>query len=173
ATLAGVALAFTLPMYVQGGDGERASLVKEVEQGLHFWVAFLILPLFAFVNAGINVTNIDIEQMAGPVPLGIMLGLFLGKQLGVFGFSWVAIKLKIAVLPERSSWWQLYGVSLLTGVGFTMSLFITSLAFEQDDLFQYTDKLAIIIGSLLSGTIGYTTLRLTLSTIAKSDVLPP
>jgi NhaA family Na+:H+ antiporter len=91
--------------------------------------------------------------------MGIMLGLFIGKQLGVFGFSWLAIKLQLAELPKGSNWLQLYGVSLLTGIGFTMSLFIVSLAFEDDQLFQYTDKLAILIGSFVSGVMGYLVLK--------------
>jgi len=122
-------------------------------------VAFFILPLFAFVNAGVNVTDISLEQMSGPVPIGIMLGLFFGKQLGVFGFSWLAIKLKLATLPDECSWTQLYGVSVLTGIGFTMSLFIVSLAFVDDSLFQYTDKLAILVASFTSGIVGYIILK--------------
>lgn len=158
ATLAGVALAFTIPLNSQR-DGAHVSLLKELEHDLHYWVAFFILPLFAFVNAGVNVTEISMEQMAGPVPIGIMFGLFVGKQVGVFGFSWVAIKLKLASLPEGSNWSQLYGVSVLTGIGFTMSLFIASLAFADDQPFQYTDKLAILIGSFASGILGYLLLR--------------
>lgn len=160
ATLAGVALAFTIPLAGRDEAGNSISPLKDIEHALHFWVAFFILPLFAFVNAGVNVTDISISQLAGTVPMGIGLGLFLGKQLGVFGFSWVVIKLKWAKLPEGSSWMQLYGVAVLTGIGFTMSLFITSLAFVDDSLFQYTDKLAILVGSLLSGILGYTILRL-------------
>ena len=159
ATLAGVALALTIPLKAQGEDNLPTSPLKEVEHGLHFWVAFFILPLFAFVNAGVNVTQISMSQMSGSVPLGIMLGLFVGKPLGVFGFSWLAIKLKWAVLPEGCYWMQFYGVCVLTGIGFTMSLFIGSLAFEDDQLFQYTDKLAILLGSFLSGIIGYIILR--------------
>jgi NhaA family Na+:H+ antiporter len=123
-------------------------------------VAFFILPLFAFVNAGVNITEISLSQMSGPVPMGIMIGLFFGKQLGVFGFSFIAIKLKLATLPENSNWLQLYGVSILTGIGFTMSLFIVSLAFEDDSILQYTDKLAILIGSFASGIVGYLVLRM-------------
>ena len=93
--------------------------------------------------------------MFGPVPLGIILGLFVGKQLGVFSFSWLAIKLKLAELPKDSGWMQFYGVSVLTGIGFTMSLFISSLAFEDIRVFQYTDKLAILVGSFISGIVGY------------------
>ncbi|MDQ6961563.1 MAG: Na+/H+ antiporter NhaA [Mariprofundaceae bacterium] len=159
ATLAGVALAFTIPLIGKDDNQQQVSPLKEIEHSLHFWVAFFILPLFAFVNAGVNVMQISLSQMSSSVPLGIMLGLFLGKQLGVFGFCWLAIKLKIAELPKNSSWLQLYGVSVLTGIGFTMSLFIVSLAFEDDRLFQYTDKLAILIGSFMSGIIGYLILR--------------
>ena len=159
ATLAGVALAFTIPLKAKDKNNKEFSPLKEIEHNLHFWVAFFILPLFAFVNAGVNVTGISLDQMSGSVPLGIMLGLFLGKQLGVFGFSFIAIKLKFAKLPEGSNWVQLYGVSILTGIGFTMSLFIVSLAFTDDSVFQYTDKLGILIASFLSGIIGYFILR--------------
>jgi len=159
ATLAGVALAFTIPLHATDKNKCSISPLKDIEHGLHFWVAFFILPLFAFVNAGVNVTEISLQQMSGSVPMGIMLGLFIGKQLGVFGFSWLAIKLKLAELPKDSSWPQLYGVALLTGIGFTMSLFIVSLAFEDDQVFQYTDKLAILTGSFMSGVIGYIVLR--------------
>jgi NhaA family Na+:H+ antiporter len=158
ATLAGVILAFTIPLNAKDENNESFSPAKEIEHNLHFWVAFFILPLFAFVNAGVNITQISFDQMAGSVPMGIILGLFVGKQLGVFGFSWLAIKLKLAELPKGSNWMQLYGVSILTGIGFTMSLFISSLAFEDDTVFQYTDKLAILIGSFLSGVIGYVVL---------------
>jgi NhaA family Na+:H+ antiporter len=159
ATLAGVALAFTIPMKGKAENGNIFSPLQEIEHGLHFWVAFFILPLFAFVNAGVNIVDISVDQMAGPVPIGIMLGLFLGKQLGVFGFSWLAIKLKLAALPDESNWIQLYGVSVLTGIGFTMSLFIVSLAFADASAFQYTDKLAILVGSFTSGIVGYLVLK--------------
>ncbi len=159
ATLAGVALAFTIPLHGKDSNGQPISPLKEIEHGLHFWVAFFILPLFAFVNAGVDIRAISLNQMAGSVPLGIMLGLFIGKQLGVFGFSWLAIKLKLASLPDNSNWRQLYGVSVLTGIGFTMSLFIVSLAFEDDSIFQYTDKLAILVASFMSGTVGYLVLK--------------
>jgi len=164
ATLAGVALAFTIPLHAKDEHGQSISPLKDIEHGLHFWVAFFILPLFAFVNAGVNVTQISLSQMTGSVPMGIMLGLFIGKQLGVFGFSWLAIKLKLASLPAGCSWRQLYGVSVLTGIGFTMSLFIVSLAFEDDQLFQFTDKLAILGASLLSATVGYVLLKTDRST---------
>ena len=164
ATLAGVALAFTIPLKAKAEDGHEFSPLKEIEHNLHFWVAFMILPMFAFVNAGVNISNISLTQMGGSVPVGIMLGLFIGKQLGVFGFSWLAIKLKLAVLPSGCSWLQLYGVSILTGIGFTMSLFISSLAFVDPATFQYTDKLAILIGSFASGVCGYLVLKFARST---------
>jgi len=159
ATLAGVALAFTIPFESKYKNGDSFSISKTIEHDLHYWVAFIILPRFAFVNAGIDLRGISMNQMSEGVPLGIMLGLFIGKQLGVFGFSWVAIKLKLAYLPNESNWWQLYGVAVLTGIGFTMSLFINSLAFEDDMVYQYTDKLAVIIGSFLSGIFGYLILK--------------
>ena len=159
ATLAGVALAFTIPLIAKDESNTTVYPLKEVEHNLHFWVSFFILPLFAFVNAGVNITEISLPQMSGAVPMGIMLGLFVGKQVGVFGFSFIAIKLKIAQLPEGSNWLQLYGVSALTGIGFTMSLFIVSLAFEDSRVFQYTDKLAILIGSFMSGIVGYLALK--------------
>ncbi len=160
ATLAGVMLAFTIPLSGKDEYEKAVSPAKELEHSLHFWVAFLILPIFAFVNAGINMTQISLDQMANSVPMGILLGLFVGKQVGVFGFSWVAIKLKIASIPQDSSLLQLYGVSILTGIGFTMSLFIGTLAFENDALYQYTDKLAILLASFASGIIGYLLLRM-------------
>ncbi|HIO93591.1 MAG TPA: Na+/H+ antiporter NhaA [Leucothrix mucor] len=155
ATLAGVALAFTIPLALKKKDGTEYNLSKSLEHDLHYWVAFLILPIFAFVNAGVDIRSISMPLMTESVPVGIMLGLFLGKQLGVFGFSWVAIKMGFASLPKDSNWLQLYGVSVLTGIGFTMSLFIGSLAFTDDQTYQYTDKLAILIGSFASGIIGY------------------
>lgn len=159
ATLAGVALAFTIPLASTDKDGNSFSLSKSIEHDLHSWVAFLILPLFAFVNAGVDLRGMSLAQLSTSVPLGIMLGLFIGKQAGVFGFSWVAIRLKLASMPAGSSWRQLYGVAVLTGIGFTMSLFIDSLAFEDDMVYQYADKLAVLLGSFLSGLAGYLILR--------------
>lgn len=160
ATLAGVALAFMIPLSSKDKKGETFSMAKEMEYDLHNWVAFFILPLFAFVNAGVDLKGISIEEMAGPVPLGIMLGLFVGKQLGVFGFSWVAIKMGVASLPKDSNWTMLYGVSVLTGIGFTMSLFIDTLAYNDTQVYHYADKLAILLGSFLSAIVGYLVLRL-------------
>jgi len=160
ATLAGVALAFMIPLSSKDKHGETFSMAKEMEHDLHNWVAFFILPLFAFVNAGVDLKSISIEEMAGPVPMGIMLGLFVGKQLGVFGFSWVAIKMGWASLPKESNMLQLYGVSVLTGIGFTMSLFIDTLAFNDTQIYHYADKLAILLGSFLSAIVGYLILRI-------------
>jgi len=160
ATLAGVALAFMIPLSSKDKDGKTFSMAKEMEHDLHYWVAFMILPLFAFVNAGVDLKGISMEEMAGPVPLGIMLGLFIGKQVGVFGFSWIAIKMGLASLPKDSNWLQLYGVSVLTGIGFTMSLFVDSLAYNDTQIYHYADKLAILVGSFLSAIVGYLILRL-------------
>ncbi len=160
ATLAGVALAFTIPLNAKDRAGNSISPLREIEHNLEFWITIFILPLFAFVNAGVNMTSISLDQMAGTVPLGILLGLFVGKQAGVFGFSWLAIKLKWAKLPRGSNWRQFYGVSILTGIGFTMSLFIVSLAFKDDNVFHHTDKLAILLASFLSGLVGYIILKL-------------
>jgi NhaA family Na+:H+ antiporter len=159
ATLAGVALAFTIPLNCKSKNGETCSLSKEMEKDLHFWVAFFILPLFAFVNAGVDLRGVSLDQMTTGVPLGIMAGLFLGKQIGVFGFSWVAIKLGLAKIPDKSTWLRLYGVSILTGIGFTMSLFVDSLAFTDGNLYQQTDKLAVLIASFSAGIVGYLILR--------------
>lgn len=161
ATLAGVALAFTIPLQCTRGDKDKTfSMSKDMEHDLHFWVAFFILPLFAFVNAGVDLRNVSLDQMTTGVPLGIMAGLFLGKQIGVFGFSWVAIKVGLAKMPTNSTWLQLYGVSILTGIGFTMSLFVDSLAFTDGNLYQQADKLAVLLASFTAGAAGYLVLRM-------------
>jgi len=159
ATLAGVALAFMIPLNSKNSEGREFSMSKEMEHALHYWVAFMILPLFAFVNAGVDLGGISLDEMFGPVPMGIMLGLFIGKQVGVFGFSWLAIKLGLAKLPTDSNWQQFYGVSILTGIGFTMSLFIDTLAFNDTQIFHFSDKLAILLGSFLAGLLGYLVLK--------------
>ena len=157
ATLAGVVLAFFIP--IKGKDDEPSPL-KSLEHNLHSMVAFIILPIFAFANAGIDFAGVGLQEVAAPVPLGIILGLVLGKQLGVFGLCFAAVKLGFVQLPARVNWQLLYGASLLCGVGFTMSLFIGSLAFEQGTgnlLFQ--DRLGIVIGSLISGILGYAVIK--------------
>ncbi len=166
ATLAGVALAFFIPLKSTDSDGKTFSIAHQLEHDLHYWVALLILPLFAFVNAGVDLGGISPGGMKETVPFGIMAGLFIGKQLGVFAFSFIAIKMGLAKLPKDSTWLQLYGVALLTGIGFTMSLFVDTLAFGDTDLFAYADKLAILLGSLFSGVAGYVVLKIATRKVA-------
>ncbi|SQD76756.1 Na+/H+ antiporter NhaA [Moritella yayanosii] len=161
ATLAGVTLALFIPM--QSKDKSHSPL-KSMEHGLHFVVAFVILPVFAFANAGINLSGVGLEQILHPVPMGIALGLFIGKQVGIFGLCWLAIKCKIAKMPKGMDWCSLYGTAILCGVGFTMSLFIGSLAFEETGTnLLFDERLGIILGSLLSGIIGFFMLKSCLS----------
>ena len=154
ATLAGVVLAFFIPMK---GKEDEPSPLKSLEHNLHSLVAFIILPVFAFANAGISFAGIGVDEVMAPVPFGIIVGLIVGKQLGVFGFCFIAIKLGLAQLPTNVSWRLLYGVAILCGVGFTMSLFIGSLAFDQGNSgnIVFQDRLGIVIGSLISGILGY------------------
>ena len=160
ATLTGIILAFTIPLNaINVMKGKRVSPVKNLQNFIHFWVAFYILPIFAFVNAGIDLRDLSLEKILNPVALGIIAGLFIGKQLGVFLFTYLAVKFKIAKLPKCTSWTQIYGISILTGIGFTMSLFIDSLAFVDSDVYNYTDKLGILIGSTLSGLLGFLVLK--------------
>ncbi|WP_321312599.1 Na+/H+ antiporter NhaA [Halarcobacter sp.] len=159
ATLAGIIVAFCIPLHAVNEKRKLVSPAKSLQHHIHYWVAFYILPLFAFVNAGVDLSNVSIDKMSNPTALGIIFGLFIGKQLGVFVFSYLAIKYNLAKLPKCSTLAQLYGVSVLTGIGFTMSLFIDSLAFENSHQFFYTDKLGILIGSFLSGVLGYFILR--------------
>lgn len=159
ATLAGVALALFIP-YQRRDGGE---LSEKLEHDLHPWVAFLILPVFAFTNAGVKLTGLTVDEFLHPVAIGIALGLFAGKQIGVFGFCWLAVKLKVAELPANANWGQVYGVALLCGVGFTMSLFIGSLAFEQGGPdYVVTDRIGILAGSVLSALAGLLVLKFSL-----------
>ena len=163
ATLAGVALAAFIPM--RDPDNPGHSPLCELEHDLHEVVAFGVLPLFAFVNAGIDLTGIGIADLMHKVPLGIAAGLFVGKQLGIFVLCAIAIRLGLARLPAGASWGGLWGVSILCGVGFTMSLFIGSLAFQNQVIDQemiFDERLGIILGSLASGLMGYLVLRFTL-----------
>ncbi|WP_197469105.1 Na+/H+ antiporter NhaA, partial [Oleiphilus sp. HI0125] len=131
------------------------SLAKELEHDFHPWVAFFILPIFAFANAGVSLTGLGLDAFMNTTTLGIILGLFVGKQIGIFGACWLAIKIGLARLPNGATWGQLYGVCLLCGIGFTMSLFIGSLAFEGIEG-NYSDsvKLGVLTGSLLSAIVG-------------------
>ena len=155
ATLAGVLIAFTIPLKAKNED---EALLYKMEHGLHPWVAFLILPVFAFANAGVSFTGIGIDDLLQPLTLGIAVGLFLGKQIGVFLATWIGVKSGIARLPENVSWKHVYGVACLTGVGFTMSLFIGSLAFTTADVMNAV-RLGVVLGSVLSGIIGYVLLK--------------
>jgi NhaA family Na+:H+ antiporter len=158
ATIAGVVLGFFIPM---GEDAtEHGSPLENLLHALHPWVAFVILPVFAFVNGGVSLAGMTLGSLFEPVPLGIMLGLLIGKQVGVFGFAVLSIKTGIARLPDGVSMGQLYGTSILCGVGFTMSLFISGLAFEEVGIgYSRPDRLAIIVGSLICGILGYAVLK--------------
>ena len=152
ATIAGVLLATTIPHRLKKHD---FSLLVKIEHGISPYVAFIIMPIFAFANAGVNLDGLSLSSLLSPVPLGILLGLFFGKQIGVLLFSYVSVKLKFADMPNNSNWLSIYGVSILTGIGFTMSLFVGNLAFIENT--QYIDgvKIGVLSGSLLSTVFGY------------------
>ena len=158
ATIAGVLLAMTIPHREKEKD---FSLLIKVEHAISPYVAFGIMPLFAFANAGVSLDGLSLGSLLDKVPLGIVLGLFVGKQLGVFVFSYISIKLKIAQMPSNTSWYNFYGVGILTGIGFTMSLFVGNLAFVEN--MQYMDgvKIGVLTGSLLSTLAGYFLILLT------------
>ena len=152
ATIAGVLLASTIPHRVKNKD---FSLLIKLEHAISPYVAFMIMPIFAFANAGVSLEGLSLSSLLEPVPLGILLGLFFGKQVGVMIFSYIAVKTGVAQMPDKSSWLSLYGVSVLTGIGFTMSLFVGNLAFVEN--IQYIDgvKIGVLGGSLLSTLFGY------------------
>ena len=152
ATIAGVLLASTIPHRIKERD---FSLLVKIEHAISPYVAFMIMPLFAFANAGVNLEGLSLSSLLAPVPLGILSGLFFGIQIGVLLFSYLSIKLKFAEAPNNSNWLSLYGVSILTGIGFTMSLFVGNLAFADNT--QYIDgvKIGVLTGSLLSTVFGY------------------
>lgn len=167
ATLAGIVLAMFIPL--KGAPEDEEPLLERLEHDLHATVAFIILPVFAFANAGINLSGLKLTDLAAPVPMGIALGLIVGKQLGIFSIIWLAVKTGMAKLPDGVSWMQMYGLSLLCGIGFTMSLFIASLAFEQTTPgFVANDRLGIVFGSLVSAVLGYLILRFTTSKPAEA-----
>ena len=162
ATLAGVLLAMFIPLACEPKSGR--SPLRDLENDLHGLVAFAILPIFAFSNSGLNVSGMGIEEILHPVTIGIALGLFIGKQFGVFTFAWLAVKMGLAKLPSNVNWSLIYGVSLLCGIGFTMSLFIGSLAFESSgDNLLFDERLGIIVASTLSALCGYFWLNKALS----------
>jgi len=152
ATIAGVLLASTIPHRIKDKD---FSLLIKLEHAISPYVAFMIMPIFAFANAGVSLEGLSLSSLLLPVPLGILLGLFVGKQVGVMVFSFIAVKTGMAQMPDNSSWLSLYGVSVLTGIGFTMSLFVGNLAFAEN--IQYIDgvKIGVLAGSLLSTLFGY------------------
>ena len=158
ATIAGVLMAMTIPHRKKEND---FSLLLKVEHAVSPYVAFGIMPLFAFANAGVSLDGLTFSSLLNKVPLGIVLGLFVGKQLGVFVFSYLSIKFKIAKMPNNANWFNFYGVGILTGIGFTMSLFVGNLAFI--DNMQYMDgvKIGVLTGSLLSTLAGYFLILLT------------
>ena len=157
ATIAGVLLASTIPHRLKERD---FSLLIKIEHTISPYVAFMIMPLFAFANAGVTLEGLTLSSLMSPVPLGIVCGLFFGKQIGVLLFSYLSVKLKFADMPNNSNWMSVYGVSILTGIGFTMSLFVGNLAFV--DNIQYIDgvKIGVLVGSLLSTVFGYLILLL-------------
>ncbi|WP_044556036.1 Na+/H+ antiporter NhaA [Shewanella piezotolerans] len=152
ATLAGVIIAFCIPLRAKDGSSPSESL----EHSLHPWSTFIILPIFAFANAGVDLSGMSLSSLLSPVPLGIALGLLIGKPLGIMLFSFVAVKLKLAVLPDGVGWKQIFPVSVMCGIGFTMSMFISSLAFLGEGA-MYGDyaRLGILLGSIASAVIGY------------------
>ena len=161
ATLAGIILAMFIPL--KSKSKADYSPLKSMEHDLHSVVAFAILPIFAFANAGINFSGVGMEQIFHSVSLGIALGLFAGKQIGIMFFCWLAVKLKMAKLPDSFSWMSMYGVATLCGIGFTMSLFIGSLAFEETSVnLLFDERMGILLGSLFSGVLGYLILRFSL-----------
>jgi Na+:H+ antiporter, NhaA family len=154
ATISGVLLATAIPHKNKYKDKDFSLLIK-LEHAISPYVAFMIMPLFAFANAGVSLSGLTFSSLLLPVPLGILLGLFIGKQVGVMLFSYISVKFKFAQMPNNSNWLNFYGVSVLTGIGFTMSLFVGNLAFVENT--QYIDgvKIGVLVGSLLSTLVGY------------------
>ena len=153
ATLAGVALAFCIPLRTRNAE---SSPLLALEHALHPWVAYAILPIFAFANAGVSLAGMTLDSFTHPVPMGITVGLLLGKTVGVFGLTWVAVKLRLAALPAGAGWGQILGVAILCGIGFTMSLFVGSLAFAPGSSeYAGMDRMGILTGSFFAAVIGY------------------
>lgn len=166
ATLAGVAIALAIPHRVDG-QPDRSPL-KELEKRLVPWVAYMVLPIFAFANAGVSFAGLDSSFLFGPVPMGIAMGLLVGKQVGIFGTTFLAIKFKFADMPARTNWLSLYGAAVICGIGFTMSLFIGTLAFRQIGTpHAALVRFGVLLGSIIAGVIGYLILRM-----ATKDFVP-
>jgi NhaA family Na+:H+ antiporter len=161
ATLAGVALALTIPLPQADHSAHDHRPLIRLEHGLHPWVAYLIVPVFGFANAGVSFLGMSWSVLLEPVTIGVTIGLFVGKQIGVMAAAWIAIRLKLATMPDHASWPQLYGVALLCGIGFTMSLFIGILAFPLSAELQDEVKVGVLAGSLVSGALGMIVLALT------------
>lgn len=160
ATIAGVLAAMAIPFeHTPGAADSQTSPLHRLEHGLHPWVAFAIVPLFGFANAGVDISGLTAEQLFAPLPLGIAAGLFLGKQIGIFGSVWLAVKLGIAGRLRGATWLQIYGVAMLCGIGFTMSLFIGGLAFPGDPLLIEEAKIGILMGSLAAALVGFAVLH--------------
>ena len=152
ATLAGVTLAFCIPLRTKNSE---TSPLMSIEHALHPWVAYAILPLFAFANAGVSLAGVSLHSFVSHVPMGIAAGLLIGKTLGVFGLTWIAIKTGMAALPAGANWGQVFGVAILCGIGFTMSLVVGSLAFVAGSDYVGMDRMGILTGSILAALIGY------------------
>ena len=161
ATVAGVLAAAVIPIVATPGAPDSAdSPLHRLEHGLSPWVAFFVVPLFGFANAGVPLAGVGLERLFAPLPLGIAAGLFLGKQLGIFGAVWMTVRLGLAAPLRGATWLQVWGVAMLCGIGFTMSLFIAALAFPDDPALVEEAKLGIIAGSFLSALAGYALLRI-------------
>lgn len=156
ATLAGVVVALAIPLHGHKTDGP--SPLKRLESTLHPWVIFGVMPIFAFANAGVSLKGLTLEDLFAPIPLGIALGLFVGKQMGIMGFAWVGQRLRLCRLPKSIGWQHMYGVAVLAGIGFTMSLFIGTLAFNDAERARDV-RLGVLSGSFLSALTGYLILR--------------
>ncbi len=160
ATIAGVLAALTIPIVkTPGAPDSTTSPVHVLEHAIHPWSSYLIIPIFGFANAGVSLSGLGLEHIFAPLPLGIALGLFLGKQIGIFGSVWLAVKTGFAENLGGASWSQVYGVSMLCGIGFTMSLFIGALAFPGNALLIDEAKIGVLLGSILSAIVGFLVLR--------------
>ena len=157
ATIAGVVAALTIPMHRKDGN----SMLERLEHGLAPWSAYLIVPIFGFANAGVSMEGLGPENLLDPLPVAIAAGLFLGKQIGIFSAIWIAEKIGFAERPQNANWAEIWGVSILCGIGFTMSLFIGGLAFPGSPLLIEEGKIGILIGSAISAVVGYIILRMT------------